>query len=46
MSYDYYQQEDPIVSFTEFAKANPYYRKGTGGGEVERYLANIQYSWK
>ena len=44
MSYDYYQQEDPIVSFTEFAKANPYYRKGTGGGEVERYLANIQYS--
>lgn len=44
MSYDYYKQEDPIVSFTEFAKANPYYRKDSGTGQVDRYLANMSYS--
>ncbi len=41
MSYDYYKQEDPIVSFSEFAKANPYYRKDFESGETERYLVNI-----
>lgn len=47
MSYDYYQQEDPIVSFSEFAKTNPYYRKNSGTGEPERYLANMNtYSGK
>lgn len=43
MAYDYYQQEDPIVSFSEFAKANPYYRKDTENGETERYLVNINF---
>ena len=41
MSYDYYQQEDPIVSFSEFAKANPYYRKDSNSGEIERYLVDM-----
>ena len=43
MSYDYYKQEDPIVSFSEFAKANPYYRKNFESGETERYLVNIDF---
>lgn len=43
MSYDYYKQEDPIISFSEFAKANPYYRKDGGSGEIQRYLVNMNY---
>ena len=43
MSYDYYKQEDPIVSFSEFAKSNPYYRKDFESGETERYLVNINF---
>ena len=41
MSYDYYKQEDPIVSFADFAKANPYYRKDAGNGKIERYLIDM-----
>lgn len=41
MSYDYYMQEDPIVTFSEFARANPYYRKNSGTGEPERYLIEL-----
>ena len=41
MYYNFYKQEDPIVSFAEFAKANPYYRKDAGAGEVERYLVDM-----
>lgn len=43
MSYDYYNQEDPVVSFSEFAKANPYYRKAQKNGETERYLSNVDF---
>ena len=47
MVYNYYKQEDPIVSFSDFAKANPYYRKDSGSGEVERYLVDMDsYSGK
>lgn len=42
LSYDYYQQENPIVSFSQFARTNPYYRKDIGTDEDGRYLANIK----
>lgn len=43
LSYDYYKQEDPIVSFSEFAKSNPYYRKDFESGETERYLVDLNF---
>lgn len=40
MGFDYYTQEDPTVGFSEFSKANPYYRKTAPDRQVNRYLAN------
>lgn len=38
LSAEYLKMENPIVSFREFALANPYYRKTNVYGEIERYL--------
>lgn len=38
MSAEYNTQEDPIVSFRDYAQANPYYRKYNEHGEAEKYL--------
>lgn len=40
MSIDYYTQNDPTVTFSDYAKANPYYRKTDENGEINRYLAD------
>ncbi len=34
---------NPIVDFSEYAEANPYYKKYNENGEVERWLANNDY---
>lgn len=40
LSLDYKTSEDPTVVFSEYAAANPYYRKRNIYGEVERWLEN------
>lgn len=37
-SLDYNKAENPIVPFSEFSRANPYYRKTNEDGTIERYL--------
>lgn len=44
MSVDYYTQNDPTVLFSDYANANPYYRKRDENGVVNRYLADY-YSY-
>ena len=34
---------DPTVSFSEYASANPYYKKYDENGEITKFLANNQY---
>lgn len=43
-SLDYRTNEDPVVTFSEYAKANPYYRKRNADGEVEKWLEYRKYS--
>lgn len=38
MSFDYTTEENPTVSFVEYAKANPYFPKRDANGKVGRYL--------
>lgn len=38
MSFDYTKEENPTVSFSEYAKANPYFEKYDENGNVTRYL--------
>lgn len=35
---NYTSTEDPVVPFSEYAKANPYYRKRNDDGTVDKYL--------
>ena len=37
-SLDYNKAENPTVPFSEFSRANPYYRKTGENGKIERYL--------
>ena len=43
-SMDYRTNENPAVVFSEYAAANPYYRKRNENGEVEKWLENTKYS--
>ncbi len=38
LSVDYLETNDPAVSFSEYALANPYYRKYGADGKVNKYL--------
>lgn len=38
LSIDYTKYNNPVVSFKEFAQANPYYRKEDGDGNILQYL--------
>lgn len=38
LSIDYLRTTDPVVSFSEYAQANPYYRKYNADGGVDKYL--------
>lgn len=38
MKVDYRMINDPVVSFSEFSRTNPYYRKYAEDGSVERFL--------
>ncbi len=38
LSVDYTKTTDPIVAFSEYAQANPYYPKHTAGGGVDKWL--------
>ena len=38
MTFDYSTEENPTVSFEEYAKANPYFEKRDSSGKVNRYL--------
>lgn len=38
LSVDYTKTNDPIVPFSEYAQANPYYPKYTEGGGIEKWL--------
>lgn len=38
LSIDYLKTSDPVVSFSEYAQANPYYRKYNTEGGVDKYL--------
>lgn len=37
---------DPIVPFSDYAQASPYYKKYNEDGEVERFLSNNEYEEK
>lgn len=43
LSVDFNSADNPTVPFSEFARANPYYRKTGEDGEVGRYLDNYLY---
>ena len=38
LTLNYYNTKDPVVSFSEYAKANPYYPKYSPQGTVEKWL--------
>ena len=38
LTLNYTDTEDPVVAFSEYAKANPYYRKRNADGQVDKYL--------
>lgn len=38
LTIDYTKTDDPTVSFAEYARANPYYRKRQADGSVSKYL--------
>lgn len=38
LTIDYVETNDPVVSFSEYALANPYYRKYNAQGGIEKYL--------
>ena len=38
LTIDWLDTSDPVVSFAEYAHANPYYRKTSADGKVSRYL--------
>lgn len=38
LTIDYLKTSDPVVSFSEYAQANPYYRKYNADGGVDKYL--------
>ena len=38
LTIDYLETSDPVVSFSEYALANPYYRKYNADGGVDKYL--------
>lgn len=37
---------DPVVPFSDYAQASPYYKKYNEDGEVERFLSNNEYEEK
>lgn len=43
MTVDYTQTENPIVAFSSYSRANPYYEKRTPGGGVEKWLEARTY---
>ena len=38
LTLDYLKTENPVVSFSEYAMANPYYRKYNADGGIDKYL--------
>lgn len=38
LTINYMDTEDPVVPFSEYAQANPYYRKYNSGGGIDKYL--------
>lgn len=42
LSVNYNKTKDPIVSYSEYARANPYYKKRTEDGKVEKWLEYIE----
>lgn len=38
LTIDYTKTNDPVVPFSAYAQANPYYRKYNAGGVIEKYL--------
>lgn len=38
LTIDWLDTSDPVVSFAEYAHANPYYRKTSADGKISRYL--------
>ena len=44
LSIDWVKSTNPVVSFKEFAQANPYYRKHDENGEIQQYLEQSQLS--
>lgn len=43
LSIDYTQTENPVVAFSAYSRANPYYEKRTPGGGVEKWLEVREY---
>ncbi len=41
LMYNYMNSSDPLVPFSSYAAANPYYRKTNAEGQVEKWLANL-----
>lgn len=42
LSVNYYKTKDPLVGYSEYARANPYYQKRTDEGKVEKWLEYIK----
>lgn len=38
LTINYFDSEDPVVPFSEYAQANPYYRKYNSVGGIDKYL--------
>lgn len=38
LTVDYMETDNPSVTFSEYARANPYYKKYNGDGDVDKYL--------
>lgn len=43
LTVDYGQTENPVVNFSSYSRANPYYEKRTPGGGVEKWLEARTY---
>lgn len=43
-SASYTSTKDPVVEFSEYAKANPYYKKYDENGDVNRWLENSDFA--
>ena len=43
LSIDYTKTQNPVVAFSAYSRANPYYEKRTPGGGVEKWLEAREY---